>query len=905
MPPTPPKITRVTAPLTNSQIVHAARPVNLRVNSPGSANLESSSDVGGASFSPSPTAPVDGPSGGLSSPPRKSVAAVFKEYQPQFMEYLKMEDYVRWTNIRPSIDILYRQHFARVHSFNDTEVDTLLDQFREAASHDISMNYLNDFSARNRGLDVMARNLDINMRPAEVWSLIQTELAALDAWPCIHRHVKQMLDMRLGPIEEPSIDGLHDHDVDQPMGGVENLTTRFRCLGRLGDYPPIDNNDNRELYEEIVNTCIDFESFNLAIQNFRLKWSTKYSPETIEPTLLQITDPAGEIIADKYWTQHQDAILAEASKKGATFVTNYLDRLRKRNWPLSWRKAFKIYIEHGVRQMRSVTADIDNCNKYGLSTEELDWFSILKNGLPETMGRKFAELDTIWATWDTRGKSMHKYDEDTKLWEEKNIDHLRTYISDHFSGLVASIRDKVEKSKTPQTEKQVEKTLQFLDCANVNLQGGFSHGSTIDLDKWTKAACVRLHQRGLNREILEKLDTNIYLFSIKGEKTIEAFPVSRGLHPPQKCLDNRYCVRDRLKTDYFTFESPVTYDPHANMDLVNRFVNSTMIDPTGKYNPELAQFVQDLLGMSLTGLTIDQFLFIFWGEEAGNGKGAIMRTTRKMMGPIRYCAAHKDVYIKAGKTSAGSANPHLAELKGCLLAVGSETDAGEVLNLDQVKGLTGEDPVKSRFLYKNLIEFMVTHKSILLTNNIPTFAMDNGMDRRLIIVGFLAKFKPCICKKEGDESECKCPLLPHERIADPTLEVKLTSEEGRSAWLNFMLEGLDRRCRTLNLKIPECVRNLTQQVKNEKDSILQWMTATCDVKDPQEIVIANEAEVQVSTLYESYCFYCRNRKISHEEQVGEHKFAREMFKRYKTHRGTKQTRYAYYVGITIKQSTSD
>ena len=812
-----------------------------------------------------------------------------------------------WNRVQPYIDEACRDHFLSEYKLDDEEVINLLQRFRKEVCPILAAQYVEALEYPEAGFGDPTLPERIITRARE----LQPE-----PWPCLIRAIAKIVTQKImewtaqntlsqnSKLPEPERAKSMPPPPDDHSSSLNGVAKQFR-LGRLGDYPSIDPTDSQESYDEIMNGCIDFESFNPVIQKYTLKWSTKYSQDTVENAITQITEQAGMVISERYWSTHRDSILAEAAKKGATFVANYLDRLRKRNWPLSWRKSFKIYIEHGVRQMRSVTANIDDSNKYGLLTEELDWFPVLKSGLPEVMGRKFAELDAIWATWDTRGKSMYKYNEDSKLWEEKNIDDLRTYISDHFAGLITSMSDKIEKSKTPQNEKDVDKILKFLNCANINLQGGTSLSSEIDLDKWTRAACVRLHQRGLNAEILGKLDNSIYLFSIKGEKTIEAFPVSRGLRPPPQCEGKYYCVRDRVKTDYFTSESPVTYNPNANMEWADKFVKSTMIDSTGKHDPQLAEFIQDFLGLCLTGMTLDQFLFIFWGEEAGNGKGAIMRTTRKVMGPKRYCAAHKDVYIKAGKTSAGSANPHLAELKGCLLAVGSETDAGEALNLDQVKGLTGEDPVKTRFLYKNLIEFMVTHKSVLLTNNIPTFAMDNGMDRRLIIIGFLAKFKPCICKEQDDNSGCKCPLLPHERIADPTLELKLTSEEGSSAWLNFMLEGLNRRCQTLNLKIPDCVRNLTQQVKDERDSILRWMTATCDVKDPSRIVVENESEIKLSTLYESYCFYCRNRKISKEEQATEHKFGREMFKRYKNHRGTKSTRYAYYVGITIKQQVLD
>jgi len=157
--------------------------------------VRSPSDVGGISLLLPTTVPTGPPAGIFES--RKSIDAVFKECQPTFMDYVQSEDHSLWTNIQPLIDITYRHAFAQQYGFNPTELDALLEKFREAACHTVSIKYLNDLSAQPNG--------QVEVTATQAWSRIQTELAGLDAWPCIYRHVRYLVEQRLGRIEEARV----------------------------------------------------------------------------------------------------------------------------------------------------------------------------------------------------------------------------------------------------------------------------------------------------------------------------------------------------------------------------------------------------------------------------------------------------------------------------------------------------------------------------------------------------------------------------------------------------------------------------------------------------------------------------------------------------------------------------
>lgn len=82
-----------------------------------------------------------------------------------------------------------------------------------------------------------------------------------------------------------------------------------------------------------------------------------------------------------------------------------------------------------------------------------------------------------------------------------------------------------------------------------------------------------------------------------------------------------------------------------------------------------------------------------------------------------------------------------AYLYGKRCVVAQETDQDVRLNENQVKNLTGGDPIQARRMREDFWEFDPTHKIFLATNYLPLVrGSDNGIWRRLKTIPFNVTF---------------------------------------------------------------------------------------------------------------------------------------------------------------------
>lgn len=191
------------------------------------------------------------------------------------------------------------------------------------------------------------------------------------------------------------------------------------------------------------------------------------------------------------------------------------------------------------------------------------------------------------------------------------------------------------------------------------------------------------------------------------------------------------CIRDREKTDYFTYESNVTYTDKRSPDFITN-IRSIMCD-----NEDNMKYLQKILGYCLTAEMKARVYFIFYGIGA-NGKSMILNLMNKIL-LNQYQSVSKCVFIDAGKGKSGGCEA--LQLKDCRLATFSETDADDKLNESLIKMITGGDPITARGLFKDPVTFKPTSKVILCTNNKPEF---NGNDKatvdRVRFIPFSARF---------------------------------------------------------------------------------------------------------------------------------------------------------------------
>jgi putative DNA primase/helicase len=270
------------------------------------------------------------------------------------------------------------------------------------------------------------------------------------------------------------------------------------------------------------------------------------------------------------------------------------------------------------------------------------------------------------------------------------------------------------------------------------------------------------------------------------------------------------------REDLLTMQMGVDYDPDADCPRWKQFLSEIFNNDS-----EVIKFMQKIVGYSLTGDTIEQKMFIFYGFGK-NGKSVFINTIQALLNNYAGTASFKT--FDADKQSEMSND--VAALKGKRFVAMSESGAERRLNEPLIKQVTGGDRVSCRFLQKEFFEYVPQFKLFLATNHKPIITQsDFGIWRRLVLIPFTQNF-------DGREDE--------------GLREKLMSE--LSGILNWALEGLKSWKEEGLQSFPQAVKEATDEYKEDSDTIGQWFEQKM-IKHPASSIKSSEAHKD----YKNWC----------------------------------------------------
>lgn len=256
-------------------------------------------------------------------------------------------------------------------------------------------------------------------------------------------------------------------------------------------------------------------------------------------------------------------------------------------------------------------------------------------------------------------------------------------------------------------------------------------------------------------------------------------------------------VRPRRREDFITKQSPVVFDVTASCPIWLRFLARIF-----QHDQRLIDYMQQVVGYCLTGLTIEQAFFLLWGSGS-NGKSTLLKVLLKLFGDY---GLHVSADTFLSRTQDGRATPDLARLQGARLAVASESDDGCRLAEGTIKQMTGGDRIAARRLYQDFIEFEPTHKILFGTNHKPR-VRDNShaMWRRMKLIPFEVQI--------ADSEQ------------DLQLPDKLLSE--LPGILNWALAGCLAWQQAGRLQTPHPVVIATASYRSEQDLLDDFLSERC------------------------------------------------------------------------------
>ncbi len=287
---------------------------------------------------------------------------------------------------------------------------------------------------------------------------------------------------------------------------------------------------------------------------------------------------------------------------------------------------------------------------------------------------------------------------------------------------------------------------------------------------------------------------------------------------------------------------------------------------------ELVDYLQRLLGYSITGLAIEAVLPIMWGQGR-NGKTTIVEMIKSILGPMS-APIQSEMLLDQGRTkSASSASPDIMALKGLRIAFGSEADEGRRFSPAKVKWLSGSDTLVGRSLYdRDDTYFTPTHTLVLLTNHKPHApANDFAFWERVHLIPFTLSFVD------------RAPQRDNERAVDKSVGDKLKMEApGILAWL---VRGCLKWQRD-GLSPPKVILDATKEYKQDEDLLADFLDQRCH--------ISAGAEAPATELYDGFKeWFAEN--VSKQGTFSQKKFGNLMKDRFdKVKRGT-----YFYQGLRL------
>ena len=190
-------------------------------------------------------------------------------------------------------------------------------------------------------------------------------------------------------------------------------------------------------------------------------------------------------------------------------------------------------------------------------------------------------------------------------------------------------------------------------------------------------------------------------------------------------------LQEHNPDDMITELAPVDFDLDARCPMWENCLDTWM-----DANLEKIQYLQQFMGMCLTGDNTSRVFPVFYGEGM-NGKSKFLDTISEIMGS--YADEAPENFLVATRNEKKN---EIAELKDKRLVIASETEKNVKLASKLIKSITGDTMMKGRLLYQQSITFRITYKCILVTNHLPKVENDKAIWDRIHKIGWNVSIPP-------------------------------------------------------------------------------------------------------------------------------------------------------------------
>jgi P4 family phage/plasmid primase-like protien len=358
-------------------------------------------------------------------------------------------------------------------------------------------------------------------------------------------------------------------------------------------------------------------------------------------------------------------------------------------------------------------------------------------------------------------------------------------------------------------------------------------------------------------QLATKIDNNRYLFAFND------------------CIINLETMEKRniAPSDYITVTTGYNYPTSipANKKQVETFLYGIF------ENQDTLNYFLLTLAFGILGYNRFEEFYV-WLGSGSNAKGVMDQMLKKAFGDYYYSV---DSTLFTQRSDAkDKPMPALVEARSKRIMVSTEPESDEALQVGFLKKLTGGDSIEARTLYsKNIVSYTPQFTVYLQVNCPPKLSkIDQGIERRLRIVGFPFKFLPA--------HKVMNPII--HRLGDPDVKDKLSkSDEWRDEFI-LMLLDLYANNRTLkSLRMPPLVEEATKDYMGDNNKVGNWLA--------QYYVITNDNkdEIQARQLCTAFLMDTETPKVSD-------KWFKEMMN-FNNIQNKKKHNAVFYTGLVRKE----
>ena len=287
-------------------------------------------------------------------------------------------------------------------------------------------------------------------------------------------------------------------------------------------------------------------------------------------------------------------------------------------------------------------------------------------------------------------------------------------------------------------------------------------------------------------------------------------------------------------SQYFDVIIDVKYDADAKCEFFLECMEQWF---QGSDYLAVRKYVQEIMGYTMSGFIAAKNCFFLYSKLPDTGKSTFIKIFKTFYDQYASKVSQEFFMLKSG----GQNRSALPSLDGVRFLVSDELTSGQRFDEGFLKCMTGGDQQSTRILYKqHNYTFEPVCKILFHGNSFPRLSSeDEALWRRMRVIPFDFAITEEIKNQIGGGYNT---TIFHDKV-----------KAEYSGILNWLLDGFEMYKENKLSKIPQLIKEKTDEYRNENDELADWLADNIDIEFHNKSTI--------SVLWANYSDWCRSKNM--------------------------------------------